>query len=188
MSRKEVNRQKAIDATLALCLKHSFHGTSMDSITAATGMSKATIYRHFDSKEKLIAEALEFYRQQSTEVLTTLFQDPALSLQEKLSARFVMLKESFDSQEFQGCYFQKAHNEYCNEEPAISGVCSLYKIERTQMIAELLLAHDIVNAKEKAKRAELVFNGLLASLLVNSDRSLIDLAQQMYFEQLEIAL
>lgn len=43
-------------AARAVFLKQGYAGTSMDSIAAAAGVSKVTIYKHFFSKERLFAE------------------------------------------------------------------------------------------------------------------------------------
>ncbi|EKO3389774.1 TetR/AcrR family transcriptional regulator [Vibrio fluvialis] len=184
MKRKEINRQKAIDATLSLCLKHSFHGTSIDAIAAETGMSKATIYRHFNSKEHLIAEALEYYRNEFLTVLKSVFDDPELSLKEKLGSQFIMLRESFKNGGIVGSCFQNAHNEFCNNEPDISKVCAGYKSEKIQLTADLLTAHGISNALERATKGYIILVGLFSILQVDYQEQLIDMAQSMYLEQM----
>lgn len=78
--RKRVN---ALKKTIELCAIHGFHGTSMDKITAATGLSKATIYKYFKSKENLIANALELFSQQSLSHVQALFENTDLTLEEK---------------------------------------------------------------------------------------------------------
>jgi AcrR family transcriptional regulator len=49
---------KAIRATLKLVAKHGVDGTSMDAIAASSGVSKATIYKHWSDKEKLLLEVM----------------------------------------------------------------------------------------------------------------------------------
>ncbi|WMN90539.1 TetR/AcrR family transcriptional regulator [Vibrio parahaemolyticus] len=180
MTRKRINKQKAIDSTLALCLKHSFHGTSIDAITAATGMSKATIYRHFNSKEQLIEDALNYYKRDYLLELSTGYNSPTLSLEEKLSLPFKMLKETFDKELFMGCCIQKALNEYCNENSVISNVCLTFKQERTELLETLLLNNHISRAKERSVQGELIFSGLLSTLQVNDSSDLIDITLNMY--------
>src|ERR1700761_5883249 len=50
--------QKAIRAALKLVAKHGVDGTSMDAIAATSGVSKATIYKHWSDKEKLLLEVM----------------------------------------------------------------------------------------------------------------------------------
>ncbi|MEU9042924.1 MULTISPECIES: TetR/AcrR family transcriptional regulator [unclassified Kitasatospora] len=46
-------RRAIIDAALAEFLKEGYSAASMDAITARSGVSKATIYKHFGNKERL---------------------------------------------------------------------------------------------------------------------------------------
>ncbi|MEV6979452.1 TetR/AcrR family transcriptional regulator [Kitasatospora sp. NPDC093806] len=46
-------RQAIIDAALAEFLAEGYSAASMDTITGRSGVSKATIYKHFGSKERL---------------------------------------------------------------------------------------------------------------------------------------
>lgn len=57
VSRRERRRSRTVnrilDGAFQLFLQHGFHGTSMDRICRETGISKPTIYNHFDNKEAL---------------------------------------------------------------------------------------------------------------------------------------
>lgn len=46
-------RAKYLQVALALFSEHGFNGLSMDQLVAATGGSKATLYRYFSSKEEM---------------------------------------------------------------------------------------------------------------------------------------
>lgn len=50
--------QKVLDAALKLFAADGIDATSMDSIAAASGVSKATIYKHWHAKEGLCLEVL----------------------------------------------------------------------------------------------------------------------------------
>ncbi len=54
----ESAHNKAIHATLKLVAKHGVDGTSMDAIAASSGVSKATLYKHWSDKEKLLLEVM----------------------------------------------------------------------------------------------------------------------------------
>src|SRR3954471_15469543 len=47
-----------IEAAMELIARHGIDGTSMDAIAEASGVSKATIYRHWPDKEALCLEML----------------------------------------------------------------------------------------------------------------------------------
>lgn len=46
-------QERILDTALELFSKNGFGGTSMHDIAAAMGLSKAALYKHFESKEKL---------------------------------------------------------------------------------------------------------------------------------------
>jgi AcrR family transcriptional regulator len=56
----EETRENIIRMAAALFNQHGFAGSSMSDIMAATGLQKGGIYRHFESKEQLAVEALDY--------------------------------------------------------------------------------------------------------------------------------
>jgi AcrR family transcriptional regulator len=60
MSKGEITRQRILELAAPLFNERGFAGCSMADIMEATGLEKGGIYRHFDSKEALAAEALKY--------------------------------------------------------------------------------------------------------------------------------
>lgn len=52
-------REAILDAAGALFLEHGFHGTSIDEVGAAAGISGPGVYRHFASKDALLMAVLD---------------------------------------------------------------------------------------------------------------------------------
>jgi AcrR family transcriptional regulator len=52
---------KVLDATLALMAERGVDATSMDAIAEASGVSKATIYKHWVDKEALLLEMMAHF-------------------------------------------------------------------------------------------------------------------------------
>lgn len=50
--------EKVLEATLALFVERGIDATSMDAVTEKSGVSKATIYKHWQDKDALALEAL----------------------------------------------------------------------------------------------------------------------------------
>jgi TetR/AcrR family transcriptional repressor of mexJK operon len=53
--RSDTKRRAILDGAKAVFLRNGFGGTSMDAVAAKAGVSKMTVYRHFESKETLFA-------------------------------------------------------------------------------------------------------------------------------------
>lgn len=51
-------RQQILEAAAPLFARRGFHGVSVDDLGAATGVSGPALYRHFRSKEEILAELL----------------------------------------------------------------------------------------------------------------------------------
>ncbi len=52
-------RQRILDSAKALFLKHGYLGSSMNLIAATAGVSKLTVYSHFQDKANLFTAAIE---------------------------------------------------------------------------------------------------------------------------------
>ena len=50
--------EKVLKAVLPLIGERGVEGTSMDSIAAAAGVSKATVYKHWENKDALVVDAI----------------------------------------------------------------------------------------------------------------------------------
>src|SRR5882757_1664739 len=60
MNKGEETRQKIIAAAAPLFNKQGYAGCALKDIMEATGLEKGGIYRHFETKEELAAEAFDY--------------------------------------------------------------------------------------------------------------------------------
>jgi len=60
MSKGKETRQRIVAEAAALFNQRGFQGASLAALMQATGLEKGGIYRHFESKEALAAEAFDF--------------------------------------------------------------------------------------------------------------------------------
>jgi len=59
MSKGELTRQRIIEIAAPLFNQRGYAGCALSDIMEATGLNKGGIYRHFESKEELAAEAFD---------------------------------------------------------------------------------------------------------------------------------
>jgi AcrR family transcriptional regulator len=57
-------RRQLLDVAQEVFANQGFHGTSMDEVAEAAGVTKPVLYQHFDSKRRLYLELLEDVGQQ----------------------------------------------------------------------------------------------------------------------------
>lgn len=70
MSKGELTRQRIVELAAPLFNQRGYAGCSMSDIMEATGLEKGGIYRYFESKEALAAEAFAFSLSQTRKVRT----------------------------------------------------------------------------------------------------------------------
>lgn len=181
VTRQEYKRAHIIEKTIELCSQYGFNGTSMDRVTAETGVSKATIYKYFVSKENLLAEALQVFSERGIEATRECYEDPALSIESKLAGLFTWLE---NVENFNGCYYQLAYYEFNQADKRIADISVHFKKTTKELLVKLLKEANIPNAELKADKAEVLYNGLLITLHMTKDRSLINTVRDMYFEMI----
>lgn len=104
-------RDELVREALRIFYRDGFHATGMDLLSAETGISKTTMFKHFRSKEELILAVL---RLRDEEFRNWLFRRMAEAGAPgaQLRAMFDALAEWFASPEFRSCMFIKAASEY----------------------------------------------------------------------------
>jgi AcrR family transcriptional regulator len=81
----QLKRQQILDGAMQLFLKDGYEGTSMDRVAAAAGVSKNTIYNHFQDKEGLFVALIEQIAQNRFQIVFGSLSpsgDPALVLRQ----------------------------------------------------------------------------------------------------------
>jgi TetR/AcrR family transcriptional regulator, transcriptional repressor for nem operon len=60
MTKGELTRKRIVEAAAPIFNQHGYEGSSLNTLMEATGLKKGGIYRHFESKEELAAEAFDY--------------------------------------------------------------------------------------------------------------------------------
>lgn len=92
-------REAILDAAKCLFLRHGYDGCSMDAIASHAGVSKLTVYSHFNDKETLFAAAVKAKcEEQLPDLLFELSDEaPFETLLMKIGLGFNMLINSAES-------------------------------------------------------------------------------------------
>ncbi|UVC10458.1 TetR/AcrR family transcriptional regulator [Rhizobium sp. TH2] len=87
---REFRRQQLIDATIATLARVGFSRTTLTEVAATAGLSHGLIIFHFQTKEKLLAETLQYmareYRDNWVGALATCRQTPAARMEALIRA------------------------------------------------------------------------------------------------------
>lgn len=116
-----------------------FRGTAVDKVLAQSGISKRTLYKHFRSKEELIAAVVSAYQDG---MLATVAQrlEAIFDPHEKILALFEMRAEILEAEDFTGCLATNARLEFRDEHDNIADATACF-YRRLETIA-----HDLCRA------------------------------------------
>ena len=104
-------RERLLDAAEALIYAGGIHATGVDAIVRQSGTARKSFYAHFESKDALVAAALE----RRDERWMNWFAEGTLrrgrTARARLLGMFDVLREWFASADFHGCAFLNAAGE-----------------------------------------------------------------------------
>jgi AcrR family transcriptional regulator len=112
-------RQRILDSAYDLFSRHGIRGVGIDEVIARAGVAKATLYRHFSSKDELALAFLEQRERLWTKGwVEAEARRRASEPEEQLLAIFDVFDEWFARSDFEACSFINVLLELGTEHPA----------------------------------------------------------------------
>ncbi|AYG69392.1 MULTISPECIES: TetR/AcrR family transcriptional regulator [unclassified Rhizobium] len=150
----------------ALFYREGIRAVGIDRIIDETKVAKATLYRHFPSKDHLVAAYLQDRHERVIRSLESVL-DEAPDSRDQLKLIFERLHEKADSFEFRGCAFALAVAEHGDSERVVA-VARAHKATVSQMFAALMTRAG-VETGQPAGHLSLLYEGALATVAVGRD-------------------
>jgi AcrR family transcriptional regulator len=173
-------REKLLDAAEALFYANGIHSVGIDRILAETSVAKATLYRHFPSKDDLVAAYLTRRHERVIAGMAEAAQAP-LSARDRARNIFDQLQAKANSADFRGCAFAMAVAEYAGN-PDVTGIARRHKAAVRSIFADL--AAEAGGPPAAGTHMALLYEGALASFSVNRDPDQIAAARDCALEVL----
>jgi len=151
--------QRILDAADLLFYGQGIQAVGVDAIATEAGISKRTLYKHFPSKDQLVAAYLERRTMQRPKA----DGDPL----EQILAVFDRLERWFATKEFRGCPFVNAVSELSGNRrhPAVV-IASEFKAQRRQWFEERLREVRARRPNALADQLVILVEGAIAASLV----------------------
>ncbi|MEO1235435.1 MAG: TetR/AcrR family transcriptional regulator [Planctomycetota bacterium] len=105
-------KTQLVSTALELFERVGFRAVGIDRILAEAGVAKMTLYKHFATKDDLVAAALSEKDRGYRSWLTAEVERRAASARDRLLAVFEVLDEELKAPAFAGCIFTRAASEY----------------------------------------------------------------------------
>jgi AcrR family transcriptional regulator len=129
-------RERLLDTAYELFSRRGIRGVGIEEVIERAGVAKATLYRHFPSKDALVLAFLELREQHWTRDLLEVQTGAHASPRERLLAIFDVLDERIHSEDFDAYLFFNALLEMGADHPA--GRASVRHVENIRSIVRQL--------------------------------------------------
>lgn len=162
-------REQILKVAAGMFYRQGIVGTGVDTIIERAGVSKMSLYRHFGSKEQLIAECLEGLDRRYHDWFVEQVEAGTKSPTAKLLSIFDVLDDWFHSSRFRGCAFINAAVELSDpDHPAKKWVLH-HKQQDRLYIQKLAEGAGVPNATRAARQLMLLAEGAIVTALVQGD-------------------
>lgn len=162
-------RQRILDTAFRLFYAHGVRGVGVDTVIAESGVAKATLYKHFPSKDDLVLAYLdrvdELWRGQLEAAADAAGADPRA----RLVGMFDALATACRSDGYHGCAFINTAAESVSG-TAVHERTVEHKRAVRAWVRELAVAADATDPDRLARSVTLLLDGGLAAGVLDGDR------------------
>lgn len=167
-------RERILDAAEELFFHEGIRRVTVDAIATRAETTKAAVYRHFDSKEALVAEWLRIVTTQYAEVLDRLEAEHPSDPRAQLLGFVRFVIDGLEATSYRGCPFVNSLAELPEVDDPARKVIEAHKARQAQRI--LSLCRDIGLRDPELAAAQITF--LLEGAQVSAqNRSLHDIGR-----------
>jgi AcrR family transcriptional regulator len=171
----EHTRERIVAAAARLFYNEGIRAASVDAIAEKAGVTKKTLYYHFESKDELIAAYLGSRDQPTLDLYARWFETTPGSAADKIRGMFAEFARSANTAKWKGCGFQRTAAELANApgHPALKAGAA-HKKRFEAWLAGALTHAGTDNAAETARSIIVLLDGAAAVMLVHRDPAYVE--------------
>ncbi len=170
-------QEKLLRATEHLIYGGGIHATGMDLIVKTSGVARKSIYKHYGTKEALVAAALQARDERWMRWFIDATSTAPTPLG-RLMSIFDALRAWFASDGFRGCAFINAAGEIGEADSPIRAVAKRHKERLLAHVQALTQAAGLSRPEECARQLLVLIDGAIAVATVTGDLSIADSAER----------
>ena len=181
-------RERIITAANKLFYGEGIGGVSMDAVAAKAGVTKRTLYYHFESKDDLVTAYLGSRDGPNLAAFQRWFAEAEGGVAAKVRSLFDNLARAARHPKWRGCGFLRTSAELANlpGHPAVKlGIAHKKKIEA--WLAGIFDEEGIGSAASLARQIMLLIDGSFAVVQLQRDASYMETAGEAAFTLIEAA-
>ncbi|WDZ75411.1 helix-turn-helix domain containing protein [Ensifer adhaerens] len=182
-------RDTIVAAAAKLFYAEGIRAVSVDAVAEEAGVTKRTLYYHFESKDELIAAYLEGRDQPNLKLFRKWYGEAEGDLPIKVEAMFVNLARAARHPKWKGCGFLRTSAELANMpgHPAIR-IGAAHKKKFEAWMAETFAEAGASEPATLAKQILLLLDGSFAVVLLHRDASYMEMAGKAAATLVQVAL
>ncbi|MCZ4291652.1 TetR/AcrR family transcriptional regulator [Hoeflea alexandrii] len=163
---------RIIAAAETLFYEHGLRSVGVDAIAERAGVTKRTLYNHFQSKDALIAAYLEARDSATVERYRNWLGDPVRPLPERVAGMFAALADHARNPKWRGCGFTRAAVELAGQpgHPAVL-MAARHKNRFAAWLEQELRDGGARDPRPLALHLAMMIEGAIAYMLINRDTS-----------------
>lgn len=182
---KEPISDQILIAAGALFYREGIRAVGIDRIIEEAKVAKATLYRHFPSKDHLVAAYLQDRHDRVIRSLQEVL-DATEAPRDQIKLIFERLYEKADSPEFRGCAFALAVAEHGDSERVVSIARTHKKTVRD--IFRTIMSKADVRLDQASAHLSLLYEGALATVAVGRDPQAVLVARDCALSVFDAAI
>jgi AcrR family transcriptional regulator len=163
-------RSRIIAAADTLFYEHGLRSVSVDAIAERAGVTKRTLYYHFESKDELIAAYLASRDAHTFERYRTWLGDDDRPLPDRVRAMFSKLGTFAGQPKWRGCGFTRAAIELAGQagHPAVV-IAADHKKRFEIWLAEEMRDGGVADPELVGRQLMILLEGAIAHMLIHHD-------------------
>ncbi|WP_331374963.1 TetR/AcrR family transcriptional regulator [Sinorhizobium chiapasense] len=177
MTTASSTRDRIVSAAAKLFYAEGIRAVSVDAVAEAAGVTKRTLYYHFDSKDDLIAAYLDGRDQPNLKLFQKWFTETEGDVATRVEGIFRNLARAARHPKWKGCGFLRTSAELANMpgHPAMR-IGAAHKKKFENWLRQCLEDEGIDGAELLARQVLLLLDGSFAVVLLHRDPSYMETA------------
>ncbi|MCW2475357.1 MULTISPECIES: transcriptional regulator [unclassified Symbiopectobacterium] len=184
----QLQRDEVLESALILLEQQGVAALTLDTLAEKHCITAEAMTAFWPDREALLYDCLRHHSQQVDTWRRQLLLDDALSVEEKLLARYQVLHEALQNQRYPGCLFIAACSFYPDIHHPIHQIAERQKQASLHYTRELLAQLETDDPEMVAQQMELILEGCLSRLMVKHHADDIATARRLAEDVLRFAL
>jgi len=154
-------RERLLNAACQLFYRDGIHAIGIDTIIAEAGVAKMSLYRHFGSKDGLVAAYLEHRNDYWQQLFQTRLLAADMAARDKLLLYFDLIGAWIECGDFHGCAYINADAERVND--SVRAIITQHKAAMRAMLETLAEQAGMSNARAVAAQLHVLAEGAMVT-------------------------